>query len=243
MSVPHSRRRNHRPTPAPARRPPPWAVSPAHYPQSQTRAPLALQHAQISTLHFSFARTRTCEEVVALERLLCGRVSGAQGREVEREGGHAPNRATPSAALSPGSAQCRWYTPVSTSRTRRISRAWIAMSLAWPDAPPEGSARRPRQQKGGAGGARGGRTVDHDARVRERVALAARAGREEQRAHRARLADAVRVDRRGHVLRCVSRARAEAGGVRTCIWACVNAGARRGAAGRGVLCRRSPCPR
>ena len=31
--------------------------------------------------------------------------------------------------------------PVNTCRIRRISLAWIAMSDAWPEAPPEGSIK------------------------------------------------------------------------------------------------------
>lgn len=43
------------------------------------------------------------------------------------------------AASSPGREQCFWYSCVRLSRTRRISFAWMAMSVAWPCAPPEGS--------------------------------------------------------------------------------------------------------
>jgi hypothetical protein len=62
---------------------------------------------------------------------------------------------------------------VSASRILRISFAWIAISDAWPDAPPDGSAPLFRVYKVKC---RGSHTVDHDARVGEAVALALFAG-------------------------------------------------------------------
>lgn len=45
---------------------------------------------------------------------------------------------------------------------RRISLAWMAISDAWPDAPPEGSARNIQHSASDPDKLR---TVDHDARV------------------------------------------------------------------------------
>jgi len=83
---------------------------------------------------------------------------------------YVPNRAVPSAWLSPSLAQWRWYMLVNSCLTLRISLACIAISEAWPLAPPEGSVWlspiqehvRPRQR----------RTVDHDACIWEAMSFA-----------------------------------------------------------------------
>ena len=65
-----------------------------------------------------------------------------RGSETGKEGKYVPKRARPSAWVSPSFEQWCWYIPVRRRRMRKISFAWMAISEACPEAPPEGSKKR-----------------------------------------------------------------------------------------------------